>query len=188
MLMAEDQNQAGFSYHPDDDGTELPAAQSAPAKPAKANQPISWTGSEFIANQKGPGWYGTFLLGLIVLVGTVFAITRDYISTVSIAVVGILFLILANRKPRQLTYQIDDKGVSVGSRFYPFEHFKSFAVAQDGAIGYINLLPLKRFLPEVSIYFPPEQGDKIIGILASHLPHDAGGERQIDRLAKKLRF
>ena len=101
---------------------------------------------------------------------------------------GGLFALLANHKPRQLAYKIDNSGINIGSKLYPFEQFKSFSLAREDAIEYVNLMPLKRFMPDVSIYFPPEETEKIVTILSDHLPHHDTGERQIDKLAKKLRF
>lgn len=186
----DEQSQDNISYNPeDDDDFATPEEKSAQKeKPADKDRVVSWTGSEFIANHKNSNWFLGFfgILALIIIV--IFLVTRDVVSTVSITVVGTLFALLANRKPREISYKIDNKGINMGSKFYPFEQFKSFSLAQDGAIGYVNLMPLKRFMPDVSIYFPPEEADNIIAILSDHLSHDESEERQIDKLAKRFRF
>jgi hypothetical protein len=187
----DEQNQDSFQYNPEeeiDDSTSSGQNQDEEQKPADKDRTVSWTGSEFIANHKGSKWFLSFFAVLVAVVGLIFALTKDYVSAISVAVVGVLFAFLANRQPRQLTYQIDNKGINMGSNFYAFDQFKSFSLAQDGAIGYINLMPMKRFMPDVSIYFPPEQEATIIEILSDHLPHNEGDERHIDKLAKRFRF
>lgn len=190
MLMDEE-NQDSFKYNPEqeDDDFASPTQNSEDEqKVTDKDRVVSWTGSEFIANHKDRRWFIIFFVVLFLGAGLIFILTRDYISTFSVAVVGILFAILANHKPRQLAYKIDNSGINIGSKFYSFEQFKYFSLAQEGAIGYINLMPLKRFMPDVSIYFPPEEEENVVAILSDHLPHNENGERQIDKLAKKFRF
>lgn len=189
MLMDE-KSQDSFQYNPDHEDDFASTEQNTETEQQKPDNGniISWTGSEFIANHKGSSWFLTFFALLIIGVGAIFIITKDYISTVSVAIGGVLFALLANHKPRQLSYKIDNSGINIGSKFYGFEQFKSFSVAQDGAISYINLMPLKRFMPDISIYFPPEEEKNIVSLLSDHLPHNEAGERQIDKLAKKFRF
>jgi hypothetical protein len=187
----DEQNQDNFQYSPNQEGNGLvePEQNSEEnQKPAAEKKAVSWTGSEFIANHKDKKWFISFFGILALGVVIIFIVTTDYISAISIAIVGCLFAILANHKPRQLSYTIDNSGINIGRRFYPFEQFKYFSLAQEGAIGYINLMPLRRFMPDVSIYFPPEEEGNVISILSDHLPHHDGGERQIDKLAKKFRF
>lgn len=151
-------------------------------------QPIAWTGSEFIAQHKNTGWY-MGLFGCIALVCIViFFISKDILSVIFIAIMGILFAIIASRKPRQLQFLIDNQGIHVGQRHYLFNEFKSFSLQKDGAIGYINLLPLRRLHPELSIYFAPEDAGRIFDALALHIPHEDHVEALVDKFIKKIRF
>jgi hypothetical protein len=156
----------------------------------KSKQPkeVAWTASEFIAHHKSAGWFAGLFAAILAISGLAYVFTKDLISSVTILVAGLLFAMLANRKPRQLKYKLDSSGITIGPRVYPYNSFKSFAVLQEGAIGCVNLLPLKRFMPEISIYFPPEEGDKILDVLSSHLPHDQKEEHQFDRLMKRIKF
>jgi hypothetical protein len=149
---------------------------------------VSWTASEFIAHHKGASWYLMLLGAIVAVAGLTYLLTGDSISTVTIIIVGFLFALLASKKPRQQSYKIDHSGINVGEKFYPHESFKSFAVIEEGVVGCINLVPLKRFMPEISIYFPPEEEAKIIDILSASLPNDQREEHQFDRLMKKIRF
>jgi hypothetical protein len=102
--------------------------------------------------------------------------------------VGILFAILAGKQPRQLSYSLDTSGITIGEKFYSYEMFKSFTILEEGAIGCVNLLPLKRFMPELSIYYPPEEEEKILNVLTGSLPNDQKQEHSFDRLMKRIRF
>jgi hypothetical protein len=161
---------------------------SADQYPESDIDTITWTASEFIANQKTAEWHLGIIGGALFFAIVVFILTRDYISSGAIIIVSILFVIIGNHKPRQVTYTLDFQGLSIGEKFYPFSLFKSFAIMQDGAFNSINLIPLKRFMPELSIYYAPTDEPKILDILSNSLPNDQRGERATDKLMKRLRF
>lgn len=162
-------------------------------KVAKQPQPVSdegvtWTASEYIAHHKTSGWYLLFILGVLACSGGIYLLTKDIISSAVVGFAGILFAVLASKKPRQLSYKVDVSGITIGGKFYPYTQFKFFSIAREGAVGSVNFWPLKRFMPELSIYYPPEQEGEILKIVAEHLPHEEHEEHAVDRLLKKLRF
>lgn len=173
---------------PQDPSNSPPAINKSKAEGAQHHDSITWTASEFVMNHKTTGWYMLFTLCLGILGGIIYFITRDFLSVSVIFIAGILFIILAGRKPRQLTYVIDEQGISMGEKFYPYSLFKSFGVGHEGVIGSINLMPLKRFMPELSIYYPTEEENKIIDTLSEYLPHDQREEAGVDRLLRRMRF
>ncbi|HET7672935.1 MAG TPA: hypothetical protein VFK11_00285 [Candidatus Saccharimonadales bacterium] len=173
---------ATWAYKP-----EEPAANPKPEQP-KNKKPITWTASEFVHRHKSSGWYTVFFLGIVVLSVLVYLLTKDIISVVAIAMAGIIFLILAGRKPHQLTFEINDEGITIDKKFYPYNLFRSFGLAQEDGIRSINFMPLKRFMPELSLYFPPDQEAAIVSFLSDHLPHSEHTERTVDKLARKLNF
>lgn len=166
-----------------------PSRPEIKPKPAQKHEPsISWTASEFVANHKSALWYLQFILVLAILGGLIYFITRDVLSVSVISVAGILFMILASRKPRQQDYKVDDQGITIGDKFYPYTLFKSFGLGHEGVIGAVNLMPLKRFMPEMSIYYPAEDEDKILDKLSEYLPHEQQKEAGVDRLLRRMRF
>ncbi len=182
----QDDNSANWKFNPQEDVSGNTAPQEVDQKTAPVE--VSWTASEFIDHQKNTGWYLLLLIGVLLLAGIVYLATRDLVSAIVIIVVGILFAVLAGRKPRQLSYRIDSRGIQIGEKSFEFSTFKSFTIHQEGVIGYITLLPLKRFMPDISIFFPPEDAEKITEALSYNLPNEQHKEHGIDRLMKKLRF
>ena len=63
-----------------------------------------------------------------------------------------------------------------------------FLVIQEGGVESIWFTPLKRFMPMVSIYFDPEDGDKIADILSEFLPFENRELDPVDRLMHRIRF
>lgn len=150
--------------------------------------PIEWTASEFVDNEKSSNWFMSLAIGTAVLVAVTYLITRELLTSVAIIIASALFGVTAKRKPRTQHYQIDQEGVSIGGKSYPYTAFRSFSVFEDGHFSSIQLTPLKRFALPTTLYFPPENGEQIVETLGSYLPHENRNHDPVDRLMHKLRF
>lgn len=182
--MENPQPESGWSYTPETD-----EAASEDVAPLQQIEPVTWTGSEFIAIAKTPQWYLGFTGFIALSCAVLFLISgRDLIPVISVAIMGVLFVVIAGKQPRQLQYSVSERGVSVGQRQYSFSEFKSFSLQHDGAIGYLSFLPLHRFKPELCIYFAPEHEQKIFDTVAVFLPNEQRVETAIDKLVKRMHF
>lgn len=149
---------------------------------------LTWTASEFIEHQKPQGWYLSLTAAALVVAAVMYVLLKDIVTTVVIVIVAVMFGIVGARKPRAITYALSRAGMRIGNKAYPYAAFKSFSVIEEGAIDSIQLLPLKRFMPPISIYFPPEEGEKIVSLLSDYLPHEDRDHDPIDRLMKRMHF
>jgi len=165
-----------------------PGEQQPAVTSTQASDNVSWSASEFIAYHKSAGWYLQVLLIVAALSAAAFFITRDLISTVSIVIIGIMFMVFAGRKPRVLNYAIDKAGIHVDQKLYAFATLRSFAVIDEGTLKSITLLPAKRFMPPISMYFEPQDENKIVETLGSFLPKEDRKQDAVDRFMHKIRF
>lgn len=150
---------------------------------------VSWTASEFISHDKSTGWYALLGLFAIALAALVYFFSHgDKVPTVVVIIVAITFGVMASRKPRELDYSVDERGVQVGDKLYSYAGFRSFAVVQEEAVESIWLMPLKRFTPPLTIYFDPDDGQKIVDVLGSYLPIENRQLDMVDRLMHRIRF
>ncbi|MEK7561339.1 MAG: hypothetical protein AAB541_00545 [Patescibacteria group bacterium] len=185
---------SSWEYKPD--GKEVSAAPNLPGSAASAGpQPkspkdatITWTASEYIDHTRGASWYLALAGGTIVLATTVYLATKDYFAPGVIAVLGVIVGVFSRQKPKQVAYELSSLGLKAGEKTYPFNLFKSFALIREGALSSVNLIPIKRFMPPLSIYFDPADEQKIVNLLGSFLPLEEGGLDAIERLARRLRF
>lgn len=149
---------------------------------------VEWSASEYVAHEKSSSWYlGTVFFGAI-LTALIYFITTDIFVTAVVFIAGASMAIYAGRKPDTKQYQLDDKGIKVADKIYPYSNFKSFSIVEEGAIDSIWLKPMKRFSPLVVVYFSPEDEAKIIDVLANFLPHEQRELDFIDQISKKMRF
>lgn len=178
-----------WGYHPE--GSSEPAAsqQLQPAQPPIPSETeLTWTASEFIARHKGIGWYLILVLGATVAAVLIYLLSRDFITVGAVVGAVVLFAVAAARKPRVLTYHINEDGLTIGQKFYPYAIFKSFSVMDEDAFSSIMLLPLKRFMPPLSIYYEPADEQRIVTILSHYLPMENRPADAVDRLMKHIRF
>lgn len=174
------------------------AADSQPASMADDTQPqtapsnaaadVTWTASEFIAHNKGIGWYLALGACTIVLDVLLFLWTRDVFTAVVLPVFAILFGIIAARKPRVMEYRLNGNGLFIGGRFYPYNDFKSFSIMDEGAFSSIMFLPVRRFMPSVSVYYEPKDEERVLQVLAQYLPMEHREHDLADKLARRIRF
>jgi hypothetical protein len=101
---------------------------------------------------------------------------------------AILLGVVAGRKPRVMDYKLDNGGLTIGETFHPYGEFRSFAIMEDGAFLSITFLPLKRFMPPVSVYYSPEDQEKITDVLSHHLPMEMRQRDAVDRFSRRIRF
>ena len=160
-------------------------SKALPATPAGA---ISWTASEFIAHNKSIGWYLSLGAGALILAALIFLLTKDKITTSVVLVGAIVLGAYGARQPRQLQYGLTTSGLSIGDRYHPYEDFRSFAVLDEGAFASIVFLPLKRFAPLTTIYYDPEDENKIIALLADRLPLEERQHDAVDRFLRRIRY
>jgi hypothetical protein len=158
-----------------------------PVLPADAGY-IEWTASEYVAHEKTIKWYAVLMLSSILAAVAAYFLTKDVISAVSIVLMALVFALLASHKPRVLTYRLDVRGLTIERKMYGYDQFRSFALIDEGAFSSIMLVPLKRFMPMISLYYEPADEDRIVKMLADRLPLEQRNRDAIDALLHKIRF
>ncbi len=149
---------------------------------------IEWEASEYIHHEKSVTWYLLFGVASAAVIAGTYLILRDIVSIVVVTMMAITLLIFANRPPRSLKYVLSDEGIKIDGRGYSYASFKSFSIMQYGAVESVYLEPVERFMPPISIYFAPENGDAIINTLGQYLPHRDREPDFIDRVVHRIRF
>ncbi len=159
-----------------------------PGVPLQEIPTVKWTASEYIAHEKNSSWYLIFIGSIGLLVAVIYLITKDILASTVILLTGIIMGIYAKRKPTSKQYEISESGIKIDGKYYPHRTFKSFSVVKEGAIESVWIRPIKRIAPVVIMYYPPEDGQKIIDILSNFLPHEQRELDVVDKLSKKMRF
>ncbi|MBC7943259.1 hypothetical protein H7X68_02045 [Candidatus Saccharibacteria bacterium] len=158
-------------------------------KDTAVDVPVSWTASEYIHLEKNGLWYVGFALVVIGLVAVDLFLLKSYSFSVLVLVMAAAVIVYSRRQPRAIQYMLSGKlGLYIGERLYNFDDFKAFGLIRDGEHHSIMLIPVKRFSPGVSVYFPDEAGEKIVDILGARLPMEILKLDAIDVIVRRLRL
>ncbi|MGE5327832.1 MAG: hypothetical protein ACM3KH_00695 [Thiobacillus sp.] len=176
-------------YQPNDQ-EEASAAVSAPDKSDKNDDTVvHWSAEEYIHQEKDTLWFvvfGIIVLGLMAL--DIFYI-KSYTFSALVVVMAIAVIVFSRRPPRIIDYTLShDQGLYIGDKLHHFSEFKSFGLVQDSGRHSIMLIPVKRFAPGVSVYFPEEAGERIVDIFGTRLPMQDLKLDFVDVLVRKLRL
>ena len=176
-----------FVYNPDGNESGAEGAPS-PAAQSTAIEPVSWTATEYIDHQQGPVWFVGLAVATAAIGAGVYFLAHDLAGAIIVALLGTTVGIFASRKPRQLAYELSDGGIKIGAKNYGFGGFKSFSIIQDGGMVSLDLNPVKRFMPPISVYFGPNEHEKIMAILEDRLPFEERNLDPIEQLTRRLHF
>lgn len=153
-----------------------------------ADGAVTWTASEFVAHHKSGPWYTGLGAVAIVIAVVVWLLTRDIFVSATV-IVGITLLgIYGSRRPRQESYMLDERGLSIGRRHYSYYEFRSFSIAAEGAFTAIEFAPLKRLATYITVYYDPADEDRIVNLLNRHLPMEPPRNDLTDQLMRRISF
>ncbi len=155
---------------------------------AKTPGSVTWTASEFIAHDKTVVWYLGLMVAAALLAAGIYWLTKDMVSAAVIIVAALFLAYYGSHQPRQLEYHLDGQGVKVGERHYGYSAFRSFSVMPEGAFSSIVFMPLKRFALPLTLYYAPDDEDKIVKILSDQLPLEDRRPDAVDSLMRRIRF
>ena len=107
---------------------------------------ISWQAPEHFYVEKRPDWYWT--VGIITLaLAAVAIILGNVITGIFVVVAAVALVLHASHPPHIVNHEINDRGIQVGDRLYPFLALESFWIAHDQLPGKMILKSRKLFMP-----------------------------------------
>lgn len=149
---------------------------------------LHWEASEYIHHTKNFSWYFIYVAVMLALLALAYFVTHSWTFIALVIVMSVAIGIYANRPPRTLHYGLTDSGIQIDQSVYKYSDFRAFGIMNDGGLYSIMLIPAKRFLPAVSIYFAEDDGEDIVDILGARLPMEEIHLDVVDRLVRRLRF
>lgn len=169
---------------------EIAPQTAAPAVQASAPQeaPLSWQASEFVHHEKDGMWFLALLGVTVALLLVDVFLVQSWTFGALIIVMAIAVMVIAKRPPRIITYTLTAQGIRIDEKQFHFQDFRAFGVVQENAFYSIRLVPNKRFMPMVSVFFPPEDGEEIVDAFGHALPMENIERDTIDKLVEKIRF
>lgn len=155
---------------------------------APNEQPVRWQATEYIQREKNGLWFVAFVLATLGLMAVAIFLIQSWTFAILIPVMATALLTYTHRPPRLINYTLSHKGLHVNDHLYSFAEFKAFGVIRDAGEYSIMLVPIKRFRPGVSVYFPEEVGEALVDMLGARLPMRDLHLDVVDKIIRKLRI
>lgn len=152
------------------------------------SEPVNWQAKEFVHQEKDSKWFILFGIVAAVFMAVAIFLMQSWTFAALLVVIAIVIVVLAKRPPRLMSYSLSEKGLHIGDTLHAFSDFRAFGIIHDGEEFSIMLIPTKRFLPGITIYFPEEAGEEIVDALGSRLPMQDLRLDVVDRIVRKLRL
>jgi hypothetical protein len=149
---------------------------------------LNWEAPEYEYIEKSPDWFWAVA---IIAAGFIFLayFFRNIILGVLIFLMAFVVMLYGARKPRLAKFLIDWRGITINSRFYPYENLKSFWIHYDPPHHKeLVFISKKLFMPLISIPLAEADPNKIREILIKYLEERHQELSFIDVLAKFFRF
>lgn len=180
--------QAALPVLPDSTPDSSPPTSEEASATGTDPQAITWTASEFHVHEKSASWYLVLAIATIGVAAVLYLWTKSIVTPVVIVMCGAILGIYARHRPGELNYAMNRHGIRVGSKQYLYDDFQLFIVTPDSSIPEVTLIPVKRFMPTLSVRYTPETADKVLGMLSDYLPFEERRPDFVDSLMRHIRF
>ena len=157
------------------------------------NEKINWSALEYEDKERSQDWF--WALGIIVATSVVAAIIfSDYFFAGLLIFSGLFLGFFAIKKPEFISYELNNVGLQIRHRLYPYEKIKSFWV-QAGSVGEIKLKPLlfihseRIFMPIIAIPIEENMAEEIHSfLLAQNIAEVEMKEHPSEKIMEALGF
>jgi len=157
------------------------------------NENLNWSALEYEEKEKSKDWF--WALGIIVVTSSIAAIIfNDYFFAALLIISGILLGFFAVKKPETIFYELNNKGLRIGNRLYPYENIKSFWVQVEQP-EQVNVKPLlfihseRFFMPIITIPIVETLAEEIHSIfLSKNIAEVEMKEHPSDKIMEILGF
>jgi hypothetical protein len=120
---------------------------------------IEWTMPEYNEKERNNDWF--WALGVIVVASSITSIIfGSYFFAVFIVLSGILIVMFALKKPDMVSYELNEKGLQIRNRLFPYEEIKSFWVQKETKPT-LFIKSGRLFMPVISMPIESSLADEI---------------------------
>ncbi|OGI68940.1 hypothetical protein A3A05_02380 [Candidatus Nomurabacteria bacterium RIFCSPLOWO2_01_FULL_41_12] len=124
---------------------------------------LEWSALEYEERERSADWF--WALGIITLTASLTSIIYgNYFFAALIILSGILLGFFATKQPDMVPYELNEKGLKIRTRLYPYENIKSFWV-QTEVKPTLFIKSERLFMPVMGIPTENAKAEKIRSIM-----------------------
>ncbi|MFA6585974.1 MAG: hypothetical protein WCS86_02320 [Candidatus Paceibacterota bacterium] len=152
------------------------------------NKKLEWSELEYEEKERGNDWF--WALGVVVVAGSIASfIYSNYFFGLLLIISGILLASFAIKKPDLVFYELNEKGLKIRSRLYPYENIKSFWVQKDSLKPTLFINSERLLIPILSIPIKQYNAEEIRNaFLLNNVPEEEMKEHVSEKIMDSLGF
>ncbi len=148
---------------------------------------ISWNAPEHFYVEKSPDWY--WAVGIITLaISAVTIIFGNIITGIFVLVAAVALVIHASQPPRIVYHEINDRGLIVHDKFYPFLTLESFWIPHDELPPKIILKSRKLLMPYIVLFIDELDPEDVREIMLRYIAETEHREHFLHKVLERLGF
>jgi hypothetical protein len=148
---------------------------------------ISWNAPEHFYVEKSPDWY--WAVGIITLaISAVTIIFGNIITGIFVLVAAVALVIHASQPPKIIYHEINDRGLIVHDRFYPFLTLESFWIPHDELPPKIILKSRKLLMPYIVLFIDELDPEDVREVMLRYIAETEHREHFLHKVLERLGF
>ena len=148
---------------------------------------LEWSAPEYKEKERTRDWF--WALGVIIVTASLTSVIfGNYFFAVLVILGGVLLGFFAIRKPEIISYEINNRGLKIKTRLYPYENIQSFWVALEKT-PMLFIKSERMFMPIISMPIDGATANDIRAImLAQNIPEEEMREHVSEKIMEVLGF
>lgn len=142
---------------------------------------VEWQFEERPISPKNELLWALAIFGLAIAIFGI--ILKNYLLIIIVALTAFIIYVSKNKAPEFHEFKLDDKGLHIDGKFYPYENFESFWILPDQEIA---LRRKHHFMPLLVVPFSGPKESEIRKVIESYLPESEEEEPLLDLLKKSF--
>ncbi len=152
---------------------------------------LTWSALEYEEKERSKDWF--WALGVIVVTASLASIIYgNYFFAALIIISGLLLGFFAVKKPEIISYELNDHGLKIRNRLYPYENIQSFFIQtsssrkhKDGQISKPTLFIKSErfFMPIISVPIEDSLAEDIYIIMSTN---NIKEEEMVEHVSEKI--
>ncbi len=151
---------------------------------------IEWQSPEFEYREKGVSWYWLSVIVAVIIL-SVSVWQKNFLFAFFVVVAEILVLVWAGRNPKMVSFNMDEKGLTIGHRkFYPYSAIEMFGIRESSEDNLHELaIRFKHGLHAwLKIRIPAKRSNEIEKVISRYAPKTEPEDSFLDSLEKLIGF
>ncbi len=151
------------------------------------NEDITWQAPEYIHKEKDSEWYWS--VGILTLAGVASAyMFGNFLLTILVFLIGFTMALFGARKPKEITFGINRKGIRADNTLYPFQTLLSFWIIEKEHENLLLLTSQKKLSQQIAVPLGDTDPELVQMFLLDHLIEEEDEESLAQRFMDYLGF